>query len=413
MLVSRLQNGLPPLPSPLPILLFSILALSACSQPVDGIAIYNQIESELDSDETDWDKVNQLKNQLKNGFKESSEFTAEILYIEAAQLFEMQRYAPAMQRLSEAIKTDPDNKELRENCMILGGEIALIMENTPAALRTFEEVAQAYPQNVHSRRRLAEMYYDLGVLQRTMQLCGEISLLAPDDPQPERMMGMLSKDFARNKAAIEHYREALRRDPDFEDAEDVRVELATVHVTMRQHPQALQVLQQLKNPRTADALSIAAQCHLALGDIQAAANSCDQALKDSPRHEKTLETRGIIHMESGESSDARKFFEKTIAVNPANDQALFKLAAVCQQMRDAENAEKYQNEYERIKELKLQYIELSVATAQRQGGKEQLLKLAELAQQLHMPAAARDWIKAASVLQVNQVQAPENEPPSE
>ncbi|HCP83190.1 MAG TPA: hypothetical protein DIT88_02210 [Planctomycetaceae bacterium] len=246
-----------------------------------------------------------------------------------------------------------------------------------------------------------------------MQLCGEISLLAPDDPQPERMMGMLSKDFARNKAAIEHYREALRRDPDFEDAEDVRVELATVHVTMRQHPQALQVLQQLKNPGSADALSIAAQCHLALGDIQAAASSCDQALEDSPRHEKALETRGIIHMESGESSDARTFFEKTIAVNPANDQALFKLAAVCQQMQDSENAEKYQDEYERIKELKLQYIELSVATAQRQGGKEQLLKLAELAQQLHMPAAARDWIKAASVLQVNQVQAPENEPPSE
>ncbi|HAL13310.1 MAG TPA: hypothetical protein DCP67_05815, partial [Planctomycetaceae bacterium] len=84
MLVSRLQNGLPPLPSPLPILLFSLLALSACSQPVDGIAIYNQIESELDSDETDWDKVNLLKNQLKNEFKESSEFDAKILYIEAA-----------------------------------------------------------------------------------------------------------------------------------------------------------------------------------------------------------------------------------------------------------------------------------------------------------------------------------------
>ncbi|HCP83189.1 MAG TPA: hypothetical protein DIT88_02205, partial [Planctomycetaceae bacterium] len=126
---------------PLPILLFSLLALSACSQPVDGIAIYNQIESELDSDKTDWDKVNLLKNQLKNEFKESSEFDAKILYIEAAQLFEMQRYVPAMQRISEAIKTDQENKELRENCMILGGEMALIMENTPAALRTFEEVA--------------------------------------------------------------------------------------------------------------------------------------------------------------------------------------------------------------------------------------------------------------------------------
>lgn len=413
MLVSRIQNGLPPLPSPLLILLISVLALSACSNPTDGIAIYNQIESELDSDEIDWDKVNLLKNQLKIEFQESNEFDAEILYIEATQLFELQRYAPAMQRLSEAIKIEQDNKELREKCMILGGEIAFVMKNTPAALRTFEEVAQAYPQNIQSRRHLAEMYYDLGVLQRTMQLCGEISILAPTDPQPERMMGMLSKDFARNKQAIEHYQEALRRDPDFDDAEQARVELASVYVTMRQHPQALNVLQQMKNPNTADALSIAAQCHLALGDIQTAASTCDKAIKESPRHEKALETRGIIHMESGESSDARLLFEKTIAVNPANDQALFKLAAVCQQMQDADNAKKYQSEFERIKELKLQYIALSVATAQRQGGKEQLLKLAELAQQLHMPAAARDWIHAASVFQVAELQTPKIGPPSE
>ena len=151
------------------------------------------------------------------------------------------------QKVMERVGTIAGDKRIREDCMLLAVHCFTAVQD-PSAMRTLEELVMEFPDNVDAHRLLIAHYYDFGALQQAMQHCERVSELAPKDPRPDRLMGLISKDFEKHELAITHYLESLRRapnDPEFDQQNEIRVELAEVYIRMRKYQDAKQQLQEL------------------------------------------------------------------------------------------------------------------------------------------------------------------------
>jgi hypothetical protein len=132
--------------------------------------------------------------------------------------------------------------ELRVRAMVLAGQAFYQARLATNAQQMWLTVLREYPDAIEAHRWLAIFYYDLGAMADALQHLARVSQLAPDDPRPDRLMGLINKDFERFDRAISHYQETLRRDPQQTAATDVRYELAECQLKLRDYSAALQTL---------------------------------------------------------------------------------------------------------------------------------------------------------------------------
>src|SRR5690606_3901336 len=90
-----------------------------------------------------------------------------------------------------------------------------------------------------AHRWLAATYFDLGAMHDAQRHLATVSELAPDDPRPSRLRGLIYKDYEKYTRAVEEYEETLRRQP---DQKDVLFELAFCLAKLRQLDRALALL---------------------------------------------------------------------------------------------------------------------------------------------------------------------------
>src|SRR6185295_5876458 len=95
-----------------------------------------------------------------------------------------------------------------------------------------------------ARRWLASAEYDLGRTDRADAELKIISDKAPHDPGPDRLRGLISKDYAEYAEAIDHYRESLRRNPQQRGRANVLAELAASLVKLGRFDEALETLRE-------------------------------------------------------------------------------------------------------------------------------------------------------------------------
>jgi len=170
-------------------------------------------------------------------------------------------------RLFEAItqfgygKDHPDTRVL---AYALSGEALYKGRQFRDAERILSTAIRLDPSQTDAHRWLAALYYDIGAMGRALEQLRAVADQAPDDPRPHRLRGLIHKDFENYAEAVNDYRESLRRGPDQPDKNDVLVELAECLVKLRRHPEALETLGQC--PRSAETLSLQAECQYAQGD---------------------------------------------------------------------------------------------------------------------------------------------------
>ncbi|MCS5630339.1 MAG: tetratricopeptide repeat protein [Pirellulaceae bacterium] len=378
--------------------LSSLLTLG-CNAPPDHLDLFSQGRAAAEQEQ--WQEVRKIKNQLK----EMPNADVETKFLEAVLYFNVLNYPASIQRLRQIA----GDTRIREECMIMASRIFLATGDNPGAMRTLNEMIAEFPDNVDAHRLLSAKYYDFGSLQLAMKHCQRISELAPQDPRPDRLMGLISKDFDKNELAVTHYTESLKRasgDSTFEQTSEVHVELAEVQIRLRNYASALASLANLPAADmapylVANARSYQAECHVALGEFDEAQQYIQQALSIDAQHEHALEMHGTLAMQSGQTEQALAILSQAAARHPGNDRILFKLSNVHRQLGNADQAATVLAQHEKIKALKIQYIEKNVMAAQVPTDANIRFELGTIAEQLYDVQAAGSWYQAALALDPN------------
>lgn len=381
-----------PLQVGLVFLLAGTLLLSGCSSepPIDDLLEQGRAAIKAE----DWTEVRRLKNVLAD--RENAD--VETQFLEANLYMNVLNH----QKVMERVGTIAGDKRIREDCMLLAVHCFTAVQDMPSAMRTLEELVMEFPDNVDAHRLLIAHYYDFGALQQAMQHCERVSELAPKDPRPDRLMGLISKDFEKHELAITHYLESLRRapnDPEFDQQNEIRVELAEVYIRMRKYQDAKQQLQELSEdtPLRLNAMANAylAECAMALGDFGEAESRIQLAIQQDATLPNGHTVLGILSMQTGKPEEARNALEKAAELDPSNDRVFFQLSNVLRQLGETALAEQALARHEEIKTLKLEYIELNVRAAQQTDDDGIRVQIAQIAEKLGDLEAAISWYSGA------------------
>jgi len=342
----------------------------------------------------DWESVREIKNQLA----ERKSAQIETQFLEANLYMNVLNYDAVMQRVG-VIASD---KRIREDCMMLAVHCFTAIQDMPSAMRTLEEIAVEFPNNVDTHRLLIANYYDFGALQQAMRHSERVSELVPEDPRPDRLMGLISKDFEKNELAITHYLESLQRaetDSTFDQVDEIRTELAEVYIRMRKYQEAEKQLQQLSPAATqslqATAFAYRAECAMALGDFVEAEELVRQCIRKDPTLPDGQRILGLLAMQTGKPEDAKQALENAARLDPGNDRVFFQLSNVLRQLGETDAADAAYNKHQQIKTLKLEYIELNVQAAQQTDNARIRVRIASIAEQLGDYQAAVSWYRGA------------------
>jgi len=342
----------------------------------------------------DWESVREIKNKLAK--RKAAQI--ETQFLEANLYMNVLNYDAVMQRVG-VIASD---KRIREDCMMLAVHCFTAIQDMPSAMRTLEEIAAEFPDNVDTHRLLIANYYDFGALQQAMRHSERVSELAPEDPRPDRLMGLISKDFEKNELAITHYLESLQRaetDLTFDQVDEIRTELAEVYIRLRKYQEAKKQLEQL-SPDTAPsvqatAFAYRAECAMALGDFVEAEQLVRQCIRKDPTLPDGQRILGLLAMQTGKPEDAKQALENAARLDPGNDRVFFQLSNVLRQLGQTDAADAAYNKHQQIKTLKLEYIELNVQAAQQTDNARVRVRIASIAEQLGDYQAAVSWYRGA------------------
>ncbi|HQU45926.1 MAG TPA: tetratricopeptide repeat protein, partial [Pirellulales bacterium] len=214
--------------------------------------------------------------------------------MKAELLVARERYTAALDALAIA-DTNPDT---RLRALVLAGEALYRSGRFLEAGGAWMQVLEADPQNVDAYRWLGVAYFELGTVKEAVHYLETAAQLAPSDPRPHRVIGLIWRKLDEFATAAEAYRESLRRSPDGYQADDARYELAEVLNHLHRDSEALAVLRQC-HP-TADVLSLRAACLYGLGQTVEAAQLLDRDIKENPDHLKALLVRAKIALDRAE-----------------------------------------------------------------------------------------------------------------
>ena len=376
---------------PISLLVVCILQAGCSSEPtVDELLQRGRNAIKVE----DWESVREIKNKLAK--RKAAQI--ETQFLEANLYMNVLNYDAVMQRVG-VIASD---KRIREDCMMLAVHCFTAIQDMPSAMRTLEEIAAEFPGNVDTHRLLIANYYDFGALQQAMRHSERVSELAPEDPRPDRLMGLISKDFEKNELAITHYLESLQRaetDLTFDQVDEIRTELAEVYIRLRKYQEAKKQLEQL-SPDTAPsvqatAFAYRAECAMALGDFVEAEQLVRQCIRKDPTLPDGQRILGLLAMQTGKPEDAKQALENAARLDPGNDRVFFQLSNVLRQLGQTDAADAAYNKHQQIKTLKLEYIELNVQAAQQTDNARVRVRIASIAEQLGDYQAAVSWYRGA------------------
>jgi tetratricopeptide (TPR) repeat protein len=376
---------------PISLLVVCILQAGCSSEPtVDELLQRGRNAIKVE----DWESVHEIKNKLAK--RKSAQI--ETQFLEANLYMNVLNYDAVMQRVG-VIASD---KRIREDCMMLAVHCFTAIQDMPSAMRTLEEIAAEFPDNVDTHRLLIANYYDFGALQQAMRHSERVSELAPEDPRPDRLMGLISKDFEKNELAITHYLESLQRaetDLTFDQADEIRTELAEVYIRLRKYQEAKKQLEQLSPDAApsvqATAFAYRAECAMALGDFVEAEQLVRQCIRKDPTLPDGQQILGLLAMQTGKPEDAKQALENAARLDPGNDRVFFQLSNVLRQLGQTDAADAAYDEHQQIKTLKLEYIELNVQAAQQTDNASVRVRIASIAEQLGDYQAAVSWYRGA------------------
>jgi tetratricopeptide (TPR) repeat protein len=296
--------------------------------------------------------------------------------------------AEALEELQFAVDDETTAVEamtIAAGCYYALGQFVAAIETARAALIRDQGALEA-------RRWLAAACYDLG---RTAEADAELKLIseqAPNDPRPDRLRGLIGKDYSEFGAAIDRYRESLRRDPHQPDRGEILAELAESLVNLGRIDEAVETLRECD--RTAPVLTLEAECAESQGRIDDALARVQEALTLDPNYLRASLKRGTLLLLSGSTEEAVVVLEDAVRQAPYSSQAHFNLAQAYMRRGDTEKADVQLQLRRETEKDEQRFPELHKVADEQPNDPEVRYELGVLARKLGKPDLAQMWFRS-------------------
>lgn len=278
----------------------------------------------------------------------------------------------------------------------LTGEALYKSGQFAAAIEILKRAIELDENFVDAHRWLAASYYDIGATGPTVKELAKVSQLAPSDPRPHRLTGLIYKDMESYDAAITQYREALKRSSDFPDRNTVLRELAECLWKTGQHAELDRVLEQCPlDPLT---LTLSAESQYARGNSAQATRLVDQALAMDSTNLAALLLKATIQSENSELNAAIETLRRTVAAYPLDNKAHYQLSQLYARTGDTASAEKHSTEAARLRDLRAHFTDLHAQASENLNNAEVRYQLGITAKDLGLRDLAQSWLSAALAL---------------
>jgi tetratricopeptide (TPR) repeat protein len=320
-------------------------------------------------------------------------------YLEGELLLHQGQPFPALNAFGRSV----NHAELRVRSLTSAGRALYQLRRFYDSIGLLNQAIEADPRAVEAHRLLASAYYDLGLTRDAENHLLFTADLAPDDPRPHRLLGLMYKDFENYDDAIRAYEESLRRSAQQSDVEEIRLELAECLVKQRRFEDALATLAPC--PPSDQRAVLEAESLYNTGKSDEARRLLQQTAENSPGHLAALMLLGTIQMESGEGEAAAATLADAVTAHPKDYTARFKLVQAYRRLGKTELAEEHAAEAEKLKELRLEFSKLHETAAAEPQNAEVRCRLAVLAGQMDRPDLARVWYQAALAIDPANAQA--------
>ncbi|MSU91687.1 hypothetical protein GE300_19080 [Rhodobacteraceae bacterium 2CG4] len=275
----------------------------------------------------------------------------------------MQRLREAGAWIDSALELQPDNL----NALRQRASVANVLSDYPTADRIVERMAAIAPHALQTDIAAAETQKSRGDVLRAIDLATEAGQRHPDSPRPHLLLGEIFHSMGRSRSALKAYRTAAVRDPRNTNAllgvalsamhlDDQETAAAMVRRALEVEPLGLKCqlamvgIARQENVSQDDLRAIAmeyaeqlraapgkseAWVNLPLGDLNNALDMPDEALEcwsvldtgDEPNAQRWLQSADC-HLKCGRSDEAVALIERYLELNPAEPQALIRLAGI-------------------------------------------------------------------------------------
>jgi tetratricopeptide (TPR) repeat protein len=287
--------------------------------------------------------------------------------------------------------------------LTLMGRTLLLKHQFHAAERVLQAAVEHDPNLVEAHRLLGAAYFEVGNMVGAATYFRHAIKLSPDDPRPYRSLGIIRLEFRQTEEAIDDFREALRLDEgnswhlSADERQETLVDLAKIQEQdLSNHEEALATLEQAAD--TPDALGLRAQCHYALGDLQAASDCAQRALQLDPDHVDSLLVKVRLAMNANEAAAAEALLNQVLKVQPKHKIAHHMMAQALQRLGKEDLAAQHTQQESELNELKRELDKQYERAAREPPGAPDCFRLGLVAERAGEEVMAVNFYRAAILL---------------
>ena len=307
---------------------------------------------------------------------------------------------PAIDGL-DAVDAAGADDEIRRASLLVLAEAAERSGRQADVASILAPLVAANPDDVAAHRLLAASLYDIGAIDPAIHHLRETARLAPRDPRPHRLLGLIHNDYERYDEAIGFYEESLARDPDQPGRDEVLLELAACQAKTLRHADALVTLDRLgAGAATGPAADVLrAECLVALGRIDEARGLVTAVLDRAPDDLGGLVLAGTILLEDGRAAEAGEPLDRAVRGHPHDYVARLRLSQALDRAGRPDEAQAARDAAEAIRARRMQFAELHREAWEHPRDPEVRLRLAEVAAAMGRPDLADVWRAAAAAVE--------------
>jgi tetratricopeptide (TPR) repeat protein len=293
-------------------------------------------------------------------------------------------------RLAMSAQEHPD---VEVESRVLAGEAAYQLGAQGNAKLFWEDALARDPECVAAHQWLGVLYYDLGAMDEALLHLQAVSELSPTDHRPDRLMGLINRDYERPGVAIPHYLESLKRAPNQIGVESLWLELAECQIKQREFDAAMKSLGNCSE--TAWRNRLTARCLMNLGSLDDARLLAEKVLRAEPQGLEALKLNAEISLLDGNVERAAEFFKLGVEASPFDYNARTQLAQVLGRLGRDDEAAVHTQRAEELQVIWQRFSELHIEAINRPTDAEVRYEMGTLAKQLGKPELAATWFKAA------------------
>ncbi len=266
-------------------------------------------------------KTDEAEKQLAQMRKVTGN-TAQAIYIEALIAYARKNSEKAHQLAEQLLKVAPNSPSI----LLLAGGVELQSGSLVQAQTYLEHAVRLSPESLTARRMLIATYLRSSQPEKAL---AALQRYESTGSVPAELYSIAAEVYLQNgdvKTAEKYFDGAAKQDPSDASA---RTSLALAHMIDGQAPLAFEELQGIAasdKGTTADSALISA--YMKRGDYDSALHAIDALERKEPGRPFAADLRGRIQLARNDPAEARRSFEKALALSPKYFPSVASLAAL-------------------------------------------------------------------------------------